>query len=350
MFLYNRINREVLKERLAHSTEARNTLSFYCYHRIENPQVFRDYLYLEMNKLGVLGRVYVANEGINAQISVPAENLNTLRDFIYSITFLNGIRLNIAVEDDGKSFFKLKIQVKKKIVADGLNDDTFDASNIGKHLSAEEFNELTDKPDTILVDMRNHYESEVGHFDKAIVPDVDTFRDALPLVEEMLKGNEEKNIVMYCTGGIRCEKASAYFKHKGFKNVYQLEGGIIKYAQDVKKRQLRNKFRGKNFVFDERLGERISDEVISKCHQCGKPCDEHINCHNEACNLLFLQCEECAEKYEKCCSDECKEVALWDEEKRKEWRKGKDSGIRIFSKGRFHAHHHAHAGEHDEYE
>ncbi|MCS6832330.1 MAG: rhodanese-related sulfurtransferase [Flammeovirgaceae bacterium] len=335
MFLYNRINRDLLKEKIAQSTEKRITLSFYRYHQIGNPQVFRDHLYLEFSKLGVLGRIYVAKEGINAQISVPEEKFEEFKNFLYSIDFLNGVRLNIAVEDNGKSFFKLKIQVKQKIVADGLNDETFDASNIGIHLSAEEFNELTDNPETIVVDMRNHYESEVGHFENAITPDVDTFREALPVVEQLLKGKEDKPIVMYCTGGIRCEKASAYFKHKGFKHVYQLEGGIIKYAQDVKKKGLRNKFKGKNFVFDERLGERISDDIISNCHQCGKPCDTHTNCKNEACNLLFIQCDECASRFAGCCSDECKEVSQWDEEKRKEWRKGKDSGIRIFTKGRF---------------
>ena len=118
----------------------------------------------------------------------------------------------------------MKILVRSKVLADGLNDLTFDCSNVGKYLKAEEFNKLTDDPETVLIDMRNHYESEVGHFKNAITPDVDTFRDSLPIIEEMISGSEDKNIVMYCTGGIRCEKASAYFKHKGFKKVHHLEG------------------------------------------------------------------------------------------------------------------------------
>ncbi|MGB0523903.1 MAG: rhodanese-related sulfurtransferase, partial [Flammeovirgaceae bacterium] len=281
------------------------------------------------------GRIYVANEGINAQISVGEANLDQLRATLNEITFLKDIRLNIAVDDDGKSFYKLKILVKHKILADGLNDETFDVTKKGQHVNAEQFNALHDQENTIVIDMRNHYETEVGHFEKAITPDVDTFRDSLPIIEDMLTSHKEKNLLMYCTGGIRCEKASAYFKHKGFENVYQLEGGIIKYAQDVKANGLDNKFRGKNFVFDERLGERISDEIISNCHQCGKPCDTHTNCKNVACNLLFIQCEECAAEKEGCCSTACQDTIHLPEEEQKELRKKKDTGIRIFSKGRF---------------
>jgi len=335
MALHNKINRDELKEKMAQSDEARITISFYQYAKLGNPQLFRDHLYIQFEKLGVFGRVYVAHEGINAQISLPADQLEAFRASLDEITFLKGIRLNIAVEDDGKSFYKLKILVKKKILADGLSDDTFDVTKKGKHVTAAEFNELHDQENTIVIDMRNHYETEVGHFEKAVTPDVDTFRDSLPIIEDMLATHKEKNLLMYCTGGIRCEKASAYFKHKGFENVYQLEGGIIKYAQDIKAQGLENKFRGKNFVFDERLGERISEEIISKCHQCGKPCDTHTNCKNVACNLLFLQCEECAAKHEGCCSTTCQDIVHLPEEEQKELRKNKDTGIRIFSKGRF---------------
>ena len=139
---------------------------------------------------------------------------------------------------------------------------------------------------------------------------------------------------MYCTGGIRCEKASAYFKHIGFPNTYQLEGGIIKYANEVKNKKLVNKFIGKNFVFDERLGERISNDVVAFCHQCGKPSDTHTNCKNVACNVLFIQCDECASLHEGCCSNECREVIKLPEEEQKLRRKGKTSFKQRFSKGR----------------
>lgn len=334
MALYNKRNGEELKAEMLNSTEERTTLSFYKYRKIEDPHSFRDDLFKVWEALGVKGRVYVAYEGINAQISLPAANFEAFKTHLYGIQGFEGLRLNIAVEDDGKSFFKLKIKVRPKIVADGLDDSSFDAGNGGKHLNAEEFNQLTSQDDTVIVDMRNHYESEVGHFKGAILPDVDTFRDSLPIVEDILDEHKEKHIVMYCTGGIRCEKASAYFKHKGFEKVYQLDGGIIKYAHDVKEKGLENKFRGKNFVFDERLGERISDEIIASCHQCGKPCDTHVNCKNVTCNLLFIQCEECANENEGCCSDECQEFIHLPAEEQIQARKGKDSGIRIFSKGR----------------
>jgi len=243
--------------------------------------------------------------------------------------------LNFAIEDDGKSFIKLKIKVRDKIVADGLNDESFDASNRGVHITAAEFNDLTNSGDTVVIDMRNHYESEIGHFKDAICPDVTTFRESLPIVEDILKEHDEKNIVMYCTGGIRCEKASAYFKHKGFEKVFQLDGGIIEYARQVKEQGLENKFVGKNFVFDERMGERISEDIIAKCHQCGNTADTHINCANDACHLLFIQCSDCAEKYQHCCSDLCKDFIQLPIEEQKEKRKSTSFPGSKFAKGRY---------------
>ena len=332
--LHNRINGKELKEKVKNDATSRITLSFYQYARIGNPDLFRDHLYIMLAPLGVLGRIYVASEGINAQISVPEAFFGSFKSKLSEIVFLDGVRLNRAIEDNGKSFFKLKIKTKNKIVADGLNDETFDVTDKGVHLDAESFNQLTGKAGTIVIDMRNHYESEVGHFEKAITPDVDTFREALHKVENYLTDKKDQHIVMYCTGGIRCEKASAYYKHKGFKHVYQLEGGIIEYARQVKEKGLENKFRGKNFVFDERLGERISDEIISRCHQCGKPCDSHTNCVNDGCHLLFIQCAECADRYMGCCSEECHEEVVLPETKKKVLRKGVNKGQQTYRKGR----------------
>ena len=334
MQLYNRVNGKELRKKLEQEAEPRVTLSFYKYYPINDPQTYRDQLYIDFNKLGVLGRIYLAHEGINAQISIPEKNWEDFKNFLDQDKDLSGVRLNIAVDDNGKSFFKLKILIRKKIVADGLNDETFDVTNRGVHLSAEDFNKIAEDPNTIIIDMRNHYESEVGHFKNAILPDVDTFREALPVVEDMLADKKDKNIVMYCTGGIRCEKASAYYKHKGFKNVFQLEGGIIEYARQVNNKGLENKFVGKNFVFDERLGERITPEVISRCHQCGAPCDDHTNCKNDGCHLLFIQCKNCAEEMKGCCSAECKEILELPEGEQKELRKGINKGRQVYKKGR----------------
>jgi UPF0176 protein len=335
--LHNRVNREVLIERVFNSAEERITISFYKYARIGNPRLFRDHFYLLLDEIDVLGRIYVSFEGVNAQISIPKENIELLRAKLNEIVFLDQCRLNYAIDDDGKSFFKLTIKVREKIVADGLNDATFDVTDCGIHVSAQEFNLLSEDPDTVIVDMRNHYESEVGHFKQAITPDVETFREELPVVENLLKGKQDKNILMYCTGGIRCEKASAYFKHKGFNRVFQLDGGIIEYARQVKEQQLENKFIGKNFVFDERLGERISTDVISQCHQCGQPCDSHTNCSNGSCHILFIQCSECAVRYHKCCSLKCKDFfALPAEQKEELAGKIAFNGTK-FGKGRFKA-------------
>ena len=255
-------------------------------------------------------------------MSIPEHNWKKFEIGLSKIKELKNIPFKIAVEDDGKSFFKLTIKVRKKIVADGLFQDEYDVTNVGKHLTAEQWNQAVEEGATV-VDMRNHYESEIGRFIGAICPEVETFKEELPVVKDILNGKEEEPVLLYCTGGIRCEKASAYLKNHGFKNVSQLHGGIIDYVRQINENQhLENKFLGKNFVFDERRGERISDDVISSCHQCGAPCDQHTNCKNVNCNLLFLQCSECKEKYENCCSVDCVDVAKMPEEKRKLLRKG----------------------------
>ena len=332
--LHNRVSQKELKERLYQETEPRKTISFYHYFPISDPQQFRDELYKTLADLKVFGRIYVAHEGINAQLSVAETNYEAMKNYLYSIDPLNGIRLNIAVDDDGKSFWVLKVKVREKIVADGITDPAFDMRNKGRYVNAEEFNRLTANPDTIVIDMRNHYEYEVGHFENAMQVPSDTFREQLPMAVEMMKENKDSNIIMYCTGGIRCEKASAYMLHNGFKNVFHLEGGIINYAQQVREKQLPGKFIGKNFVFDDRLGERITEDVIAVCHQCGKPADTHTNCANEGCHLLFIQCDDCAKKYEGCCSKECLDFIHLPEEEQKEKRKGIDKGSNIFNKSR----------------
>ncbi len=339
--LHNKISQKELKQRLYEEKEPRTTLSFYQYAKIDEPKGFRDELYKNLNALNVFGRIYVAHEGINAQLSVPQNNFDSLKNYLNSISFLNKVRLNVAVDDPdinrgkfGKGFWVLKIKVRYKIVADGITDPNFNMNKKGKYVDAKQFNELTDDPDTIVVDMRNHYEYEVGHFENSIEIPSDTFREQLPIVVEMLKENKNNKIIMYCTGGIRCEKASAFMLHNGFKNVFHLEGGIINYANTVQKENLPNKFKGKNFVFDDRLGERIGNEIISRCHQCGTPCDEHTNCKNDGCHLLFIQCIDCSKKYDGCCSEECQSIYNMPEGEQKELRQGKMNGIMVFNKSR----------------
>ena len=335
MLLYNTLSAEERKELIDQAGKQRLTLSFYAYTKIENPEQFRNDLFLVWNQLDVLGRTYIAKEGINSQISLPAENIDAFKESLESHDFMRNIRLNVAIEHDDHSFLKLTLKVRDKIVADGLNDETFDVTNIGEHIKASAFNKILEDPNTIVVDFRNHYESEIGHFKGAITPDVETFRESLPIIKDQLQNyKEDKNIVMYCTGGIRCEKASAYFKHNGFKNVFQLEGGIINYAKQIKEENLESKFIGKNFVFDHRLGERITDDIVSQCHQCGEPCDNHTNCENEGCHILFIQCDACKSVMENCCSIECNQIIHMPLVDQIKLRRGIKNGNMIFRKGK----------------
>ena len=334
MLLRNIVNREELNRRMDADARPYTTLSFYCYHPISDSESFRNDLFLRFSQLEVVGRIYVAQEGINAQLALPSIHFEAFKAAVYTIDFLKGIRLNIAIEEKQKSFIKLDIKVRAKIVADGIEDPTFSLQNSGKYLDAAAWNEMMEKPDSVVIDMRNHYESEVGRFEGASCPDTDTFREELARVLDLYKEEKDKPILMYCTGGIRCEKASAWMKHNGYNEVYHLEGGIINYVNQVKAASLDNKFRGVNFVFDQRLAERVTEDVIAQCHQCGEPADKHINCANTGCHLLFIQCDACAAKFEHCCSEECKAVIHLDAETQVQLRKGKPPG-RIFSKGRF---------------
>lgn len=329
--MFNKLSKEQGLKLLAQEDFKRKTVSFYRYVIINSTSDLRDELYESWKSLGVLGRIYLAHEGVNAQLSIPEHNWDEFVRKVQSNPVFFDIPFKIAVEDDGQSFFKLTIKIRKQIVADGLGIDEYDVTNVGKHLDAKAWNDALENGATV-IDMRNHYESEIGKFKGAICPDVETFKEELPEVKKMLQGKEGEQILLYCTGGIRCEKTSAYLKHYGFTDVNQLHGGIIDYARQLNNNEtLSNNFEGKNFVFDERRGERISDDVISSCHQCGEPFDAHVNCRNVNCNLLFLQCDSCKEKYENCCSVDCIEIVNLPLEKQKELRKGTDNKKMYYS-------------------
>ncbi len=331
MNLYNRLSNMESIELLEKSGKERLTLSFYKYFKIPNLMIFRNYLFSSWSKIEVLGRIYVASEGINAQLSLPKKNLSVFITELDKIEPLKGTRINIAIEHSLKSFLKLKIKVRNQIVVDGIQDKNFDPTNVGKHLNAIEFNKILSEKETSCIDMRNHYESEIGHFIGAITPNVDSFKDSIKFIEKKFENEKKtKKILLYCTGGIRCEKASAYLKFKGFKNVFQLDGGIVNYTHQVKKNNYNNKFTGKNFVFDNRLSERITNDIISNCHQCGSKSDTHNNCSNAACNMLFIQCKKCNELFNGCCSIECQKINNLEFDKQKKLRIGEKVNRRIY--------------------
>ncbi len=331
--LYNTRSREELRKKLMSEEFRRLTVSFYRYVEIGDPQQFRDTLYREWADTDCLGRVYIAREGINAQMSVPEHHYEKFLEQLRAHQDLANIPVRCALEDDGRSFYKLTVKIRPKIVADGLDENEGDILNAGPHLTPLEFHALAGKPGTVVVDMRNHYESEIGHFRGALCPDADTFREGLLMIKEMLKDKKERKILLYCTGGIRCEKASAYLRHHGFPDVNQLYGGILEYAAEIKEHGLESHFTGKNFVFDNRLGERITGEIHGHCQQCGKSCDHHSNCANDDCHLLFIQCPECRDHYEGCCSRKCRDILHMESNTRKEYRQlyhQKYSESRIF--------------------
>ncbi len=329
--LRNLLSKEECLKRLAQEDFRRMTLSFYRYVEIQDPVAFRDQLYKEWTDLGVFGRIYVAKEGINAQLNVPEHNFAAFKANLESHPELQNLRLNIAIDPYKTSFYKLNIKVRELIVADGLPEGTYDLSKVGKHLNPEEFNAALDDENTILVDMRNFYESKIGRFENARCPDSNTFKEELEMVHEELKGKEDKKLLMYCTGGVRCEKASAYFLKQGFKDVNQLEGGIIYYLKQAQAKGVPVKFHGKNYVFDERTSEPVTDEVLAECDQCDAKWDGYVNCKNATCNLLFLQCPACAEKFNHCCSNECRAIyELPEEERRAYYAKQKESDYNVY--------------------
>ena len=306
--LYNKVNKVELKESLAAEPFDRITASFYRYVKIDEPELFRDDLYQKWDMLNIFGRVYVSKEGINSQISVPEKHWNKFIAQLNKIEELKNIHIKQALQD-GPSFYKLTIKVREELVAYGIPEDTYDMNQTGNHLSSKEYNKALEDPNTVIVDMRNYYESEIGRFENALIPDVETSKELLPEVKGILRGKENDPILLYCTGGIRCEKASAYLIKNGFQNVNQLQGGIIQYAHDVKAQGLESRFKGKNFVFDDRLGERVTDDILSSCHLCNSTCDRHTDCKNDACHILFIQCDQCSEELSGCCSIECRDFA-----------------------------------------
>ncbi|CAL4322747.1 rhodanese-related sulfurtransferase [Buchnera aphidicola] len=305
--LYNVESRKTLRKKMLADDVKRVTLSFYKYFFIKDLINFRNLIYVNFNKLKIFGRIYISNEGINAQINVPIFYFHTIKRFLKKIdqNFRN-IYLNKSIFNERKSFWVLTVKIRKKIVSDGISNKNFFINSFKKYLNATEVNEMFKKKNTLLVDVRNNYEHKIGYFENAIKLPGSTFREQIKLITNYLCSFKKKNIILYCTGGIRCEKVAAWLSYNGFNNVYQIKNGIIGYVKDAKLNNLPILFKGKNFVFDLRMGERITKDVLSNCKNCHALCDSYTNCQNNSCHMLMLQCSDCLKKFNNCCSLTCK--------------------------------------------
>lgn len=280
------------------------TLLYYCYSTIADAEQFAAEHLKFCKSLGLTGRIIVAEEGLNGTVSGAPEACQAYMDAIYADGRFNSTEFKID-EVDEPSFVKMHVRYKSEIVHSGLrNPEIIDPKKqTGKHLEPKDFMEMKDRDDVIVLDVRSNYEHNLGKFNNAITLDIENFRDFPAMINELAQ-YKDKKILTYCTGGIKCEKASALLLHEGFKDVYQLHGGIIKYGKEAGGKD----FEGKCYVFDNRLSvdvNSVNPVVISKCYNCGATTDKMINCANPECNEHFTQCDECGTKMEGCCSDAC---------------------------------------------
>ncbi|KAF0691275.1 Aste57867_17453 [Aphanomyces stellatus] len=296
-------------------------ISFYKYTVVDAAELprLRKSMLDDWRRMGVLGRVYIAEEGINAQITVPAARYFEFREFLQAhahpifrdVFFNSGGKLNDD-NTDRAPFHTLHVRVRPHLAADGLTTP-LDMSKRGQELTPREWHGALDdgRPKRIL-DCRNYYEHDVGRFEHAERIMVETFKETFDTLDAMLAETpKDTPCMIYCTGGIRCEKVGAYLTQQGFTDVMRLEGGIVHYAAYVKEHAVESKFKGRNFVFDQRLSNdntAITDDVLAHCYTCGAPCNTHTNCSNTLCHGLILQCAACATTYDGACSIRCQNM------------------------------------------
>lgn len=285
------------------SSQKYKVLLFYKYVKYDNPEKFREEHYNFCVENDILGRIFIAEEGINGTVSGTEENIEKYKSQLRSYPEFEDI---IFKEDpaDQHAFYKIHVRVKREIVNTGRL--SADPTKGGKRLKPDDLKEFYDSgKEFIIIDARNNYESVIGRFKNAITPDMDTFRD-WPQIVDSLKDYKDKTVVTYCTGGIRCEKASAYMVEQGFKDVYQLDGGIVTYTKQHPDTFLE----GSVFVFDERriVTPNASKELehVGECYYCGEKTSYYINCHNQNCDKLIVTCHKCKVENDYCCSDECR--------------------------------------------
>ncbi|MBZ5202983.1 rhodanese-related sulfurtransferase [Planomicrobium chinense] len=284
-----------------------NVLLYYLYTPIEDPETFAAEHLAACKEIGLKGRILVSQEGINGTCSGTIEQTEQYMEMVKSDPRFADIVFKIDAAD-GHAFKKMHVRAKKEIVHLGLEEDINPHELTGTYLEPAEFYKRMQDQDTIVLDARNDYEYDLGHFRGAVRPDVENFRDLPEWVRENREMFEGKKILTYCTGGIRCEKFSGWLKREGFEDVAQLHGGIATYGKDPEvKGQL---WDGQMYVFDERIAvpvNQVEHVIVGKDHFTGEPCERYVNCANPECNKKILASEENEHKYMRSCSDECRE-------------------------------------------
>ncbi|NIH16585.1 MAG: rhodanese-related sulfurtransferase [Buchnera aphidicola (Periphyllus lyropictus)] len=297
-------NKKFLKSNI--DEHLRINFSFYKYFYIKDKIYIKNKIKKFFKKLEIFGRIYISSEGINVQANVLKKFFYIMKKFIYNLHLdLNNVFINIGIDNFKQSFFSLVIKIKKRIVNDNLKLSLLNSNYYPKYLDSKSVNKYLNNKNVIFIDIRNNYEYKIGHFKNSISINTKTFRSQLSNLFRYIKNYKKKKIVIYCTGGIRCEKTAFLMYKKGYKKVYQIYGGIIGYVNDCKKNNNPVNFLGKNFVFDFRLKENITQEILSNCYHCSNKSDYYLNCMNEKCNLLFIQCLICSKKYKSFCSEKC---------------------------------------------
>jgi len=281
-------------------------LLYYKYVSIADTKQMREWQRKLCSKLGLKGRILIGQEGINGTVGGTIEATKQYIQEMKQHPLFSDIDFKES-EGDADHFPRLRVAVRKEIVTLGIDPHEITPKDTGKHLSPDEVHELIEKKknkDLVILDARNNYESAIGTFEGAVTPDIENFRDFPEYIDKNADTFKNKEVLMFCTGGIRCERATALLKKKNIaKEVYQIKGGIHRYAEKYPD----GYFRGKNYVFDGRIAVKINDDVLGTCYICKIQCDEYTNCVNVQCNLQFIACKSCFKEFKNTCSKDCLE-------------------------------------------